>query len=305
MITEGSDSVLEQQKVKLGIAPIGWTNDDMPDLGAEIPFEQCIDEMAEAGYAGCEIGNKFPKDANVLKRALFARGLTVCNRWFSSFLITRPFEDTARAFEAELDFLHTLGARVIGVSEQSHSIQGTNLPVFENKYNMQADEWKRLCTGLNRLGEIAAKKGMKLTFHHHMGTVVQTGEEIDHLMAETDPTLVSLLFDSGHLAYCGESPQKVLKKYVTRVAHVHLKDVRPAIVEQVKAEHLSFLQGVRLGAFTVPGDGSIDFAPLFTLLDKVGYEGWMVVEAEQDPAKANPLEYAIRAREYIRRHTGL
>ena len=163
----------------------------------------------------------------------------------------------------------------------------------------------RLCTGLNKLGEIALKRGMKLTFHHHMGTVVQTEAEIDKLMAGTDPALMNLLFDSGHLSFAGIDPVAVLQKHVGRVAHVHLKDIRPEIVAKVKAGHLSFLQAVRLGAFTVPGDGSVDFAPLFAILDKANYEGWFVVEAEQDPALANPFEYALKARKYIREVAGL
>jgi inosose dehydratase len=162
-----------------------------------------------------------------------------------------------------------------------------------------------LCTGLNRLGEIANARGMKLTFHHHMGTVVQTEDEIDKLMAGTDPALVHLLFDSGHLSFAGIDPAKVLRKHVNRVAHVHLKDIRPAVVQRVRDEHLSFLRAVRLGAFTVPGDGCVDFAPLFAILESAGYAGWFVVEAEQDPALANPFEYALKARKYIKEVAGL
>ncbi len=297
--------MLDKNRVKLGIAPIGWTNDDMPDLGAENTFEQCVSEMALAGFAGCEVGGKYPQDRHALKKALDLRGLTICNRWFSAFLLTKPFEETAALFERELDFLHFMGARVIGVSEQSHSIQGTGLAVFDNKYVMDGEEWALLCRGLNQLGALAKARGMTLTFHHHMGTVVQTEAEIDRLMADTDPALVSLLFDSGHLAYAGADPEAVLARHISRVGHVHLKDMRPEKVQQVKDEHLSFLQGVRLGAFTVPGDGCVAFGPLFALLEKAGYAGWMVVEAEQDPAAANPFEYAKMARAYIAQATGL
>ena len=291
--------------VRLGIAPIGWTNDDMPDLGAENTFEQCVSEMALAGFTGCEVGNKYPADRAALKKALDLRGLTVCNRWFSSFLLSKPFDAVAKAFEAQLDFLAFLGAKVIGASEQSGSIQGTEKAVFEEKPVMDGREWQVLCEGLNRLGGIANARGMRLTFHHHMGTVVQTEEEIDRLMANTDPAKVHLLFDSGHLSFAGIDPVKVLNKHVGRVAHVHLKDMRPEVVARVKAEGLSFLQAVRLGAFTVPGDGCVDFAPLFAILENAGYEGWFVVEAEQDPALANPFEYALKARGYIREAAGL
>jgi inosose dehydratase len=293
------------KNVSLGIAPIAWTNDDMPDLGGENTFEQCVSEMALAGFTGCEVGNKYPADRAVLKKALDLRGLTICNRWFSSFLVTKPFEEVAAEFEAQLDFLSYLGAKVIGASEQSFSVQGTAKAVFDEKPVLDDQQWDLLCNGLNGLGEIAVKRGMKLTFHHHMGTVVQTEAEIDRLMAGTDPALVNLLFDSGHLSFAGIDPVAVLQKHVGRVAHVHLKDIRPEIVQRVHDEALSFLQAVRLGAFTVPGDGSVDFAPLFAILEAAGYEGWFVVEAEQDPALANPFEYALKARKYIKKVAGL
>ncbi len=297
--------MLDKNKVKLGIAPIAWTNDDMPDLGAENTFEQCISEMALAGFTGCEVGNKYPRDTNVLKKALELRGMQICNAWFSSFLTTKPYEEVEKDFIEHITFLKEMGAKVVGISEQGHSIQGTDKPIFEAKYVMNDEEWDRLCTGINKLGKVAKDMGIKLCFHHHMGTVVQTEAEIDRLMANTDPELFGLLFDCGHLAYCGEDYMSVLNKYADRIRHVHLKDIRPEKVEQVKREHLSFLQGVRLGAFTVPGDGAIDFKPIFDVLEKTGYEGYVLVEAEQDPAIANPLEYAIKARKYIAEKAGL
>ena len=297
--------MLDKNKVKLGIAPIAWTNDDMPDLGAENTFEQCVSEMALAGFTGCEVGNKYPKDTAVLKKALALRGMEICNAWFSSFLLTQPYEQVEADFIKHIDFLKEMGAKVVGISEQSYSIQGTDKAVFEEKYVMNDAEWDRLCSGINKLGKVAKDRGIALTLHHHMGTVVQTEAEIDRLMANTDPEVFSLLFDSGHLAYCGEDYMSVLNKYVDRIKHVHLKDIRPAVIEKVKKEHLSFLQGVRLGTFTVPGDGAIDFAPIFVVLEKAGYEGYVLVEAEQDPAIANPLEYAIKARKYIAEKSGL
>lgn len=297
--------MLDKNNVYLGIAPIAWTNDDLPDLGAENTFEQCISEMALAGYQGCEIGCKYPKDREELKKALDLRNIQICNRWFSSFLISKPFEETATEFEKELDFLQYLGAKVIGVSEQSYSIQGLDQPVFENRYIMNESEWQDLTNGLNRLGEIANKRDMHLTFHHHMGTVIQTEEEIDRLLAQTNPNSVSLLFDSGHLFFDSIDPTKILKKHVQRVKHVHLKDVRKAELENARKQNMSFLDAVRSGAFTVPGDGSIAFEPLFDLLDQNHYKGWLVVEAEQDPAKANPFEYALKGRNYIREKTSL
>ena len=298
--------MFDKNKVKLGIAPIAWTNDDMPDLGKENTFEQCVSEMALAGFTGSEIGGKYPTDPAVLKKALDLRNMQICNCWFSSFLLTKPYEETEKDFIAQTDFLKAMGAKVIGVSEQSYSIQGMmEQPVWEGKHVMNDEEWKRLADGLNRLGKIAKDKGMMLTFHHHMGTVVQTEEEIDRFMEEVDPELVYRLFDSGHLSFAGIDPERVLKKYVSRVRHVHLKDIRKEMVEKSRAERWSFLKGVREGVFTVPGDGDVDFGPIFRILEEAGYEGYVVVEAEQDPAKANPLEYAIKARKYIAEKTGL
>lgn len=298
--------MLDKNKVKLGIAPIAWTNDDMPDLGSENTFEQCISEMALAGFTGCEVGNKYPRDdIPALKKALSLRNMQICNAWFSSFLLTKPYDEVEKDFTDHISFLKEMGARVVGISEQSYSIQGTDKSVFKDKYIMNDDEWARLCDGVNRLGKVAKDMGISLTYHHHMGTVVQTAAEIDRLMENTDPELFSLLYDSGHLAYCGEDYIGVLKKYANRVKHVHLKDIRPEVIDKVKKENLSFLEGVRLGTFTVPGDGAIDFGPIFDILADSGYEGYVLVEAEQDPAKANPFEYALKARAYIREKSGL
>ncbi len=299
--------MFDKNKVKLGIAPIAWTNDDMPDLGKENTFEQCVSEMALAGFTGSEVGNKYPKDPEVLKKALELRGVEICNQWFSSFLITKPFEKVEKEFRAQLAFLKAMGAKVIGASEQSYSVQGQlDTPIFGHKYEMNDQEWDTFCTGMNKLGKIAKEEyGIALTFHHHMGTVVQSLAEVDRMMENTDPEYVSLLFDTGHFTYCGEDPLEVVKKYVHRIKHVHLKDIRPEVVEQVKKENMSFLAGVRAGAFTIPGDGCINYDPIFKVLEEAGYEGYMVVEAEQDPAKANPLEYAIRARKFIAEKTGL
>ena len=299
--------MFDKNKVKLGIAPIAWTNDDMPDLGKENTFEQCVSEMALAGFTGSEVGNKYPKDPEVLKKALELRGVEICNQWFSSFLITKPFEEVEKEFRAQLTFLKAMGAKVIGASEQSHSVQGQmDTPIFGHKYEMNDEEWDTFCTGMNKLGKIAKEEyGIALTFHHHMGTVVQSLAEVDRMMENTDPEYVSLLFDTGHFTYCGEDPLEVVKKYVHRIKHVHLKDIRPEVVEQVKKENMSFLAGVRAGAFTIPGDGCINYDPIFKVLEDAGYEGYMVVEAEQDPAIANPLEYALMARAYVKEHTGL
>lgn len=297
----------EHGKIRLGIAPIAWTNDDMPDLGRENTFAQCISEMALAGFTGTEVGNRYPKDPTALKKELELRGLVICSQWFSSYLISRPFEEVREALERQLSFLEKLGTKTVGVSEQSHSLQGwAAAPLFGKRYAMSSEEWDLLCRGLDALGKMALEQhGISLTYHHHMGTVVQTAEETRRLLAHTDPAFVNLLLDTGHFACCGEEPAALLREFAGRVRHIHLKDVRPEVVEQVKREKESFLTGVRAGMFTIPGDGCVDFDTVFREIGGMKYEGWLVVEAEQDPARANPLEYALRARTYLREHAGL
>ena len=299
--------MFDKSKIRLGIAPIAWTNDDMPDLGGENTFEQCVSEMALAGFTGSEVGNKYPKDPEILKKALSLRGIEICNQWFSSFLLTKPFEEVEQDARRQMEFLREMGAKIIGFSEQSYSVQGQmETPIFGHKYVMNDEEWKRLCDGLSRLGRIAREEyGITLTYHHHMGTVVQSAEETARLMEGTDPDSVFLLYDSGHFAYAGEDPVETVRRFAGRIRHVHLKDIRPEVVERVHAENMSFLAGVRAGAFTIPGDGCIDFPAIFKVLEETDYTGYMVVEAEQDPAKANPLEYALMARRYIRETAGI
>ncbi|MBS7361519.1 MAG: myo-inosose-2 dehydratase [Clostridia bacterium] len=297
--------MLDNKKVKLAIAPIAWTNDDLPDLGAENSFEQCISEMALSGFSGSEIGNKYPKDPDVLKHYLDVRGLRICNAWFSSLLLSDGYDATIDAFIKHRDFLHALGAKVIGASEQGNSIQGKNVSIFGNKPVYTDEQWELIAKGFNEMGRLAREKDMYFTVHHHMGTGVQTADEIDRLMEMTDENLVFLLFDTGHLAFAGEDAVAVLKKYVHRTKHVHLKSIRKDIIAEGKAKGYSFLDCVRAGAFTVPGDGDFDFRPVFDILSDADYEGWVVVEAEQDPAKANPFEYALLARKYIRETSGL
>ncbi len=297
--------MLNKEKVYLACAPIAWTNDDLPDLGAENTFEQCVSEMALAGFTGSEIGNKYPKDVETLKHKLDVRGMRICNAWFSSLLLSEGYDATIEAFIKHRDFLHALGAKVIGASEQGNSIQGKDVSIFGEKPVYTDEQWELIRKGFNEMGRLAKEKGMYFTVHHHMGTGVQTEAEIDKLMEITDPDLVYLLFDTGHLSFSGEDVLGVLRKYVHRTKHVHLKSIRKNVIEDAKEKGYSFLDSVRAGSFTVPGDGDFDFTPVFDILDEAGYEGWVVVEAEQDPAVANPYEYALIARNYIREKTGL
>ncbi|MDI9484768.1 MAG: myo-inosose-2 dehydratase [Bacillota bacterium] len=298
--------MLKKGDVKLGIAPIAWTNDDMPELGGEISFEQCIDEMALAGFEGSEVGNKYPRDPEVLKQALEPRGLEIASAWFSAFLTTKELEETAAEFIKHRDFLHAMGAKVIVVAEQGHSIQGQmDTPLHANKPVFTDEEWERLVDGLHHLGELAHEKGMQIVYHHHMGTGVQTFAEVVRLMESTDPERVSLLLDTGHIAFAGGDPVEMIEKFGPRIKHVHFKDLRAEVEEAVETEQLSFLQAVKRGVFTVPGDGRIDFVPIIEALNEIDYRGWIVVEAEQDPALAPPLEYARKARAYIKEKAGL
>lgn len=298
--------MLKEGDVQLGIAPIAWTNDDMPELGGEISFEQCIDEMALAGYVGSEVGNKYPRDPKVLKAALEPRGLQIASAWFSSFLTTKELEETVSEFIKHRDFLHAMGAKVIVVAEQGHSIQGQmDTPLHANKPIFTESEWQRLVDGLHRLGELAHEKGMEIVYHHHMGTGVQTYEEVERLMASTDSKRVSLLLDTGHISFAGGDSLDLIKNFGSRIKHVHFKDLRAEMELLVETENLSFLQAVKKGVFTVPGDGRIDFEPIIAALNEMDYKGWIIVEAEQDPALAPPLEYARKARAYIKEKAGL
>lgn len=299
---------MDVNKIRIGAAPIIWTNDDMPELGGEIPFEQCVSEMALAGYEGCEVGNKYPRDTNALREALELRGLRICNQWFSYELTTKSLDENKRNFSSLLDFLQSMGAKVIGGGETGNSCQGQiDVPVFEGKGMLEgAAAWKDYCEKMNELGKMANDRGMRLAFHHHMGTAIQSMDETDRLLDGTDPNYVWLNYDCGHFTFAGEDPVKALEKYLPRTAHIHLKDVRPNILQQVKDEKWSFLKAVKNGVFTVPGDpeGCIDYDALFSVLKKSDYEGWIVIEAEQDPAKANPLKYAKMAREFIKERLG-
>lgn len=288
--------------IKFGCAPINWTNDDLPSLGGTLTYQQCLSEMALAGYTGSEGGNKYPKDFETLKKALDLRGMEICNMWFSSMLTVFENEKTFEALENHLDYTYSLGARVIGVGECGVTIHGQEeTPLFPNCPQLTIPQFENLANGLNEMGRRAKAKGMSLCFHPHVGTGIQTLEEIDRLMSMTDPELVYLLFDTGHSALAGEDPVAILRKYISRVRHIHFKDVRKPVMEKFKNENWSFLQGVKEGIFTVPGDGAlVNWDEIFEILRKSDYDGWIVVEAEQDPAKADPLEYAMMARKFMK-----
>jgi inosose dehydratase len=298
--------VFDRDKVFLGITPTGWTNDDMPGIGDNIPFEQCVSEMALAGFEGCSVGHKFPRDPKVLKAALELRGLRVSEPWASTHFTAAEMEDrTVEGFRQQMAFIKEMGGTDVVVAELGHAVHQQPVFVLANKPVFSDEQWGRMVEGLNRLGRMAAEAEMRLCYHHHMGTGVQTRAEVDRLMSDTDPEVVHLLLDTGHLYWAGDDPLDMARAYADRITHVHLKDIRKDVLDRCMERKMSFLESVIEGAFTVPGDGVIDFEPIFRTLADAGYEGWLIVEAEQDPHKANPLEYAKKARTYLREVAGL
>jgi inosose dehydratase len=287
--------------IKLGIAPIGWTNDDMPELGSDITFEQCISEMALAGYTGCEVGTKYPvNDRVLLKHMLDVRGLSICNQWFSYEFSTKSFQEVKSNFINQLDFLSFFEAEIVGGAETGNSIHGNYNILLSKRKPATDDIWKKLTNGLNELGKIALNEyGIKLSYHHHAGTMVESMVEVDRLLNETDEKYVNLNYDCGHFYIVGQDPVHAIKKYLSRTSHIHFKDVRNNIIEKLDEENLSFLKAVKLGIFTVPGDGNLNMKELSKVIHESNYKGWLVVEAEQDPSKANPYEYAKKGFEFL------
>lgn len=289
---------MENKKIAWGIAPIGWRNDDIPEIGAENTLSHLLSDIVVAGFEGTEVGGFFP-EPNVLNKELQLRNLKIAGQWFSSFIIRDGVEEASKAFHKHCEYLKAVNAAVAVVSEQTYSIQGTDKNVFNEKPYFTDKEWDQLGQGLNQLGKIAEEYDLKLVFHHHMGTGVQTLAEIDRLMENTDPNHVHLLYDTGHIYVSDADYMTLLNKHINRIHHVHFKDVRQAVKEQCEREGKSFLQSFLAGMFTVPGDGCIDFTEVYKTLLETNYSGWIVIEAEQDPSVAHPLEYALKARNYI------
>lgn len=291
---------LSPDKVKLGVCCTLWWNDDFPTIDVGISFGQAVSEMALAGFQGCSIGHKYPSDADELKAALDLRGLSVSEPWTSTyFTIGNMRQKTISAFEETLARIRALGGTELVVAEFGASSHLLPVDVFANRPVFTDAQWDALTSGLNELGRIADSAGMKLSYHHHMGTGVMNRPDIDRLMSSTDPDLVHLLLDTGHIAFAGDDPLELARAYADRIGHVHLKSVRPEVVSRVREEGLSFQEAIQLGVFTVPGDGAIDFRPILEVLADAHYQGWLVVEAEQDPNRAVPLEYAKKARAYL------
>lgn len=275
-----------------GTNPIAWSNDDDRRLGAHISLEQCLDETAKIGFDGIEKGHKLPQTPEGIARELGGRGLRYVSGWHSTNLLVNTVEDEKKAMQPFLDLLKAVGSKVIITCETSNAIHGNDDVALADRPRLADDAWPAFGAVLEALAAHAAAQGITMVYHHHMGTVVETEEEIDRLMDNTGPNL-KLLLDTGHCLFGGGDPARVAEKYMHRVGHIHAKNVRPAIAEQVRDERLSFLEGVRRGVFTVPGDaeGGVDFAPVLKTAAAHGYDGWLVIEAEQDPDVRNPFEY--------------
>lgn len=275
-----------------GTNPIAWSNDDDRNLGAHITLDQCLDETAEIGFDGIEKGHKFPQEPAALKAVLEPRKLRYVSGWHSLNLLVNSVEEEKKAMQPALDLLKAMGSKVIIVCETSNAIHGDNDKPLSERPVLEEARWEEFGTGVEALAQHAAAQGIALVYHHHMGTVVQSEDEIDLLMQHTGPH-TKLLLDTGHCLFGGGDPERVAKKHMDRVGHIHAKNVRPAVATEVRDQSLSFLEGVRRGVFTVPGDvdGGVDFVPVLKVAADKTYQGWLVIEAEQDPDIRNPYQY--------------
>lgn len=284
--------------VKLGVAPIAWSNDDMPELGGETTLEQCLKEANEAGYIGIESGGKFPKKSSELIPKLNQFNLKLCSGWYGANLRKNSVEEEKKSIQEQLDLFKDCDAPCIVFAEVSGSIQGDPNRKLSTRPQMESDEWQKFCEKISELGKYLEDEGMPLAYHHHMGTVIETQKDTERLIENTHES-VKLTLDTGHMLFAKGDSKSILQNYHERILHVHCKDIRKQVLEKSLKEDLSFRGAFLEGAFTVPGDGCIDYQPLFNVLKKNNYSGWLVVEAEQDPAKANPLEYAKIGYNYL------
>lgn len=296
--------------IKFGTNPIAWANDDDQTLGADIPTERILEEASHLiGFDGIENGHRWPQDdPQALKELLSGYGLSFVSGWHSMNVLAHSIEDEKKAIQPHLDKLKHNGCTVCICCETSNTIQGKQMALSERPV-LDAAGMKDFGARVEEIAQYCANQGIDLVYHHHMGTVVQSPEDIDAFMGFTGPA-TKLLFDAGHCYFGGGDPVAVLEKYVSRVGHFHAKNVRPAVRQKVEREGLSFMDGVRAGVFTVPGDqeGGVDFTPLLQILKASGYDGWIIIEAEQDPDVRNPLLYqtlGIHTLKRIARETGL
>jgi myo-inosose-2 dehydratase len=284
--------------IRIGANPICWTNDDMVELGDNISLEQCLSEARDIGLEGLEKGHKMPDTAPELKARLADYGLVFISGWFSTFLLER---DAEAEFEAGLEGLRMrkeAGAKVLVTCECTRTVHGTRSAPLSSRPVMTEAEWAIFLPRMTRFAELVRDFGLQLVYHHHMGTVVQTEAEVDRFMAGTGEA-VKLLLDTGHITWAGGDPVRVARKHADRIGHIHTKDVRPAVAARAQAGNWSFLDSVLEGVYTVPGDGQVDYVNLFKAVPD--YSGWVVIEAEQDPEKANPKTYVTMGYNNLRR----
>ena len=277
--------------VRIAINPITWTNDDYPELGGDTPVETCLAETREAGYLGTELGGKFPSDPAVLSKLLGQYDLALAGGWWDGRILEREVEEEFEALLPHLTLHRKLGARHVVYADTSRGRHGAIWEPISRRPELHDDEWQPYGRKVTALAERMADFGVNMAFHHHMGTIVETDVETERLMAVTGEA-VGLLFDTGHSSFSGGDPLSLLQRNIARVVHVHCKDVRPDKLAKARSDDKSFMDAVLDGIFTVPGDGSIDYATILKTLHDGGYSGWLVVEAEQDPRKAHPLTYA-------------
>ena len=292
---------------QVGANPIIWSNDDFNDLAGDVPLDVILREMHAAGFAGSELGHAYPRTSAALGEALNRHHLKLVSGWHSSYLAGNDYAAEEQTFQAHLALLKSLGAPVIIVAECTRCVHGQRDTALgfgdHDRPRLTEAEWPRLCAGLTKFAALSAAAGLKLVYHHHMGTVIQSEAELDRLLAGAPA--MHLLFDPGHLAFAGIDPLAVARRHGARIAHVHLKSVRREVAEQVRREGWSFYRAVREGVFTIPGDGLVDFPALFAVLAQHHYRGWLVVEAEEDPVKVAALPKAKKARDYVRTHAGV
>ena len=278
-------------KAKLGIAPIAWSNDDLPELGGETTLETCLTESKLAGFSGVETGGKFPKRSEELGPILKQHQLYLASGWYSGTVLTNDLEkEKDQAFD-QLNLFKDLGASCLAYGETAGTIQNVRHAALDTKIKIHREDFKEYGKKLTAFAEYCAEFNMPISFHHHMGTAIETEEELDNLMNNTGEA-VQLLFDTGHMTFARGNSVNVIKKYAKRINHVHTKDIRSEVINSLDKSNESFLDAVLKGAFTVPGDGNINFKEIVEVLAQNNYQGWFIVEAEQDPAKANPFEYA-------------
>jgi inosose dehydratase len=277
--------------IRIGINPLTWTNDDLPSLGAETTLDTCLREARAAGFTGVELGNKFPRQAGVLAPILRAHDLDLVSGWYSGRLLERDVDAEWSAMRPHFELLHALKCEVMVFAEVSRCTHGDQLAPLSQRPHLPEDQWARFGERLSALAERMQREGLRMAYHHHMGTVVQSAQDIDRMMTNTSGA-VGLLLDTGHLTYAGGDPVQMATKYAARIAHVHCKDVRRSVLERSLNRDSSFLNAVLDGVFTVPGDGMVDYSRVLPPIAQAGYKGWLVVEAEQDPSVAIPHVYA-------------